>query len=140
VTRVTVVIPKARVDAVRNGLRTSHGVVAEDLDHVRRERPDSPHLAASAARLAELCILLDQLRHPSARGQTVTGDYEPLRVAVCDALVTAIEELACAAHSHWNQRPTLSRVRRRLGAVAGCVALLERLEQARAGTARRRGD
>jgi hypothetical protein len=72
---------------------------------------------------------------PSAasRGQTVTGEYEPLRAAVCDALVTAIEELGCAAHSHWNQRANLSRLRRRFGAVvAGCVALLERLEQARA--------
>ena len=138
-TRVTVAIPKARIDAVRNGLRTSHGVVAEDLDHARRERPQSPYVAASAARLAELCTLLDQLRHPSSRGQTITGDYEPLHAAVCDALVTAIEQLGCAAHSHWNQRANLSRLRRRLGAVAGCVALLERLEQARTGAARRNG-
>jgi hypothetical protein len=138
-TRVTVAIPKARVDAVRRGLRTSHGVVAEDLDHARREHGPSSPVAASAARLAELCTLLDQLRHPSSRGQTVTGDYEPLHAAVCDALVTAIEQLACAAHSHWNQRANLSRLRRRLGAVAGCFALLERLEQARAGVARRDG-
>jgi hypothetical protein len=138
-TRVTAAIPKARVAAVRNGLWTSHGVVAEDLDHARRERPQSPYVAASAARLAELCTLLDQLRHPSSRGQTVTGDYEPLHAAVCDALVTTIEELACATHSRWNQRANLSRLRQRLGAVVGCVALLEHLEQARAGAARRDG-
>ncbi len=138
-TRVTVAIPKARVAAVRKGLRTSHAVIAEDLNHARRERAPSSHLASSAARLAELCTLLDQLRHPSSRGQTVTGDYEPLRAAVCDALVTAIEQLGCAAHSHWNQRANLSRLRRRLGAVAGCVALLERLEQARADAARSDG-
>jgi hypothetical protein len=137
--QVTIAIPKARVDAVRDGLRTSHAVVAEDLDHARRERAPSSRLASSAARLAELCTLLDQLRHPSARGQTITGEYELLHAAVCDALVTAIEQLACAAHSHWNQRANLSRVRRRLGVVAGCVALLERLEQARAGAAHRDG-
>lgn len=134
--RITVRIPQARIDAVRKGLRTSHAVIAEDLDHARRERPSSPHVAASAARLAELCTLLDQLRHPSSRGQTITGDYEPLHAAVCDALVTAIEQLGCAAHSHWTQRANLSRVRRRLGAVAGCVALLERLERTRAGNSR----
>jgi len=128
--RITVRIPRARVDAVRKGLRTSHAVVAEDLAHARRERPRSPHVAPTAARLAELCTLLDQLSHPTRRGATVTGEYEPLHAAVCDALVTAIEELACAAHCHWTQRANLSRVRRRLGTVAGCVALLGRLERA----------
>jgi hypothetical protein len=131
-TRVTIAIPKSRVDAVREGLRTSHAVIAEDLRHARRERPRPAHVGPTTARLAELCTLLDQLSHPTRRGARVTGEYEPLRAAICDALVTAIEELACAAHSHWNQRSNLSRVRRRLGAVAGCVALLERLEQARA--------
>lgn len=131
-TRVTIAIPKARVDAVREGLRTSHAVIAEDLAQARRDRPRSPHVAPTTRRLAELCTLLDQLSHPPKRGVTVTGEYEPLHAAVCDALITAIEELACAAHSHSNQRPNLSRVRRRLGAAAGCVALLERLEQARA--------
>ncbi len=129
--RITVRIPRARIDAVRKGLRTSHAVVAEDLDHARRQRPRSRHVAPATARLAELCTLLDQLSHPTRRGATVTGEYEPLRAAVCDALVTAIEELSCAAHSHWTHRANLNRVRQRLGVVAGCVALLERLEQAR---------
>ena len=37
--RVTITILKARVDAVRRGLRASHTVVAEDLRHAHRERP-----------------------------------------------------------------------------------------------------
>jgi hypothetical protein len=128
--RITIRIPQARIKAVRKGLRTSHAVVAEDLAHTRRHNPCSPHIRSAAARLAELCTLLDQLRHATSRGTTITGEYEPLHAAACDALVTAIEQLSCAAHSHWNQRPNLRRLRRRLGAVAGCVALLERIERA----------
>jgi hypothetical protein len=134
--RITVRIPKARVDAVRDGLRTSHAVVAEDFRHARRHQARSRDLGATAGQLAELCALLDQLSHPTGRGVVVVGELEPLRAAVCDALVTEIERLACAAHSHWTQRANLARVRRQVGAVAGCVALLGRLEHAR--TAARR--
>ena len=85
----------------------------------RQPRLDSPSFAP--------CLTSSATQPPAARPSpaSTTSSRRGLR-----CLVTAIEELACAAHSHWTQRANLSRVRRRLGAVAGYVALLGRLERA----------
>jgi hypothetical protein len=130
-TRITVAIPKARVEGIRDGLRTSQLVLAEEVQIARQDEPRSRRLVASTKRLAELTDRLDQLSHWTPNNRTITGQYEPLHAAACDTLIIEIEHLACAAHSHWNQRPNLGRLRQRLGAVTGCAALLEQIEEAR---------
>ncbi len=129
--RITVVIPKAHVPAIRDALRSSHAAISEEVQDLRATSQRSPALTCHVKRLAELCSLLDQLADDTREiDRAITGDYGPLRTAACDALVTAIEQLDAVAHSYWRHDASAARLDDRLQTVTERVELLSALRAA----------
>jgi hypothetical protein len=133
-TRVKTVLPRSLLEHLCRALRTSHRVIAEDIAYSRRQ-PGSSRIAHRTAQLAELTSLLDQLSRPPDEDVEVTGEFEPLRAATCEAVIILSERLAELVHSHWNYGANLRRTERQLAVVQEGAALLGKLDAAKSAAA-----